>query len=567
MLALPEGYNMRIGAGGGRLSAGQRQRIGLARAVYGDPALVVLDEPNANLDALGEAALLHTLQSLKASGTTVILITHRPAGLDLVDRFLVLDRGEIRAFGPKSSVVQIMSRQAVTRGDDAASRQGKVKAMWPFKRASENAEDEDGCRRASSRMLGDRAGIRRNGGVVGDRSRSMARLCSTGVVQVEAARKKVQHLEGGIVKEVRVRDGDAVAEGDVLIRLDDTSSGANLRLLQGQSAELAVRRYRLLAERDGAAEFNLAGGAAVRAPTGPLSTSSPASARCSTRGAPAGCWRSTCFASSRRNCGRRSTDSGSRRNRRSSRSASSTTSCEGLRTLFAEGLTPKSRLLALEREAERGRGEMAALAAGISGAETKLQEIELAILKITQTFHEKVAEELRTVEAELNTFSEKLVSVEDQTQRTEIRAPRRGRVLNLAVHNAGSVIKAGETIMEIVPEDDTLVIGARVAPQDIDKVAARAPAIVRLSAFNQRTTPELSGEVQRVSADLVADAGGQASYQAIIEIPPGEAERLQGLVLVPGMPAEVFIRTGARTPLGYLLKPLTDTFSRALRED
>ena len=241
---------------------------------------------------------------------------------------------------------------------------------------------------------------------------------------------------------------------------------------------------------------------------------------------------------------------------------------EGLRTLFAQGLTPKSRLLALERDAERGRGELAGVAASISGAETKLQEIELAILRINQTFHEKVAEELRTVEAELNTFSERLVSVEDQTQRTEIRAPRRGRVLNLAVHNAGSVIKPGETIMEIVPDDDTLVIGVRVAPQDIDKVVARAPAIVRLSAFNQRTTPELFGEVQRVSADLVADAaGGQAGYQAIIEVPPREAERLQGLVLVPGMPAEVFIRTGARTPLGYLLKPLTDTFTRALRED
>jgi PrtD family type I secretion system ABC transporter len=116
ILALPDGYNMRIGAGGARLSAGQRQRIGLARAVYGDPALVVLDEPNANLDSLGEAALLHTLRSLKTAGTTVILITHRPAGLDLVDRFLVLDQGEVRAFGPKSSVVQIMSRHASPRG-------------------------------------------------------------------------------------------------------------------------------------------------------------------------------------------------------------------------------------------------------------------------------------------------------------------------------------------------------------------------------------------------------------------------------------------------------------------
>lgn len=391
-------------------------------------------------------------------------------------------------------------------------------------------------------------------------------VVAAGVVQVEAARKKVQHLEGGIVKEVRVRDGDAVAEGDVLIRLDDTSTGANLRLVQGQSAELAIRRYRLLAERDGAAEFALPQAAATRSDRAFVDIVSGQralfDARRSSRLLEVDLLR-------KQQMQLRAQIDGFQKQEASKVKQIDffEDELEGLRTLFAQGLTPKSRLLALEREAERGRGELAALAASVSGAETKLQEIELAIHKITQTFHEKVTEELRAVEAELNTFSEKLVSVEDQTQRTEIRAPRRGRVLNLAVHNAGSVIRPGETIMEIVPEDDTLVIGARVAPQDIDKVAARAPAIVRFSAFNQRTTPELFGEVQRVSADLVSDAAGQAGYLAIIEIPPREVGRLQGLVLVPGMPAEVFIRTGARTPIGYLLKPLTDTFTRALRED
>ena len=335
-------------------------------------------------------------------------------------------------------------------------------------------------------------------------------VVATGVVQVEAARKKVQHLEGGIVKEVRVRDGDAVAEGDVLIRLDDTSTGANLRLVQGQSAELAVRRYRLLAERDGAAEFTLPEAAAARSDRAFVDIVSGQralfDARRSSRVLEVDLLR-------KQQLQLRAQIDGFQKQEESKVKQINffDDELEGLRTLFTQGLTPKSRLLGLEREAERGRGEMAALAAGISGAETKLQEIELAIHKITQTFHEKVTEELRTVEAELNTFSEKLVSVEDQTQRTEIRAPRRGRVLNLAVHNAGSVIRPGETIMEIVPEDDTLVIGARVAPQDIDKVAARAPAIVRFSAFNQRTTPELFGEVQRVSADLVSDASGQAA--------------------------------------------------------
>jgi HlyD family type I secretion membrane fusion protein len=443
--------------------------------------------------------------------------------------------------------------------------------MWPLKQLASAAHDNSGeDDRMQSRINAGLWGIAFVFGGMGVWSVTFTldgAVVTTGVVQVEAARKKVQHLEGGIVKEVRVRDGDAVAEGDVLIRLDDTSSGANLRLLQGQSAELAVRRYRLLAERDGAAEFNLPEAARVRADRALNEIAAGQRAFFEARRSS----RQLEIDLLRQQQVQLKSQIGGFQKQEASKVKQIQyydDELDGLRTLFKQGLTPKSRLLALEREAERGRGEMAALTASMAGAETKLHEIELAVLKINQTFHEKVTEELRAVEAELNTFSQRLVSVEDQTQRAEIRAPRRGRVLNLAVHNPGSVIKAGETIMEIVPEDDMLVVAARIAPQDIDKVAARAPAVVRLSAFNQRTTPELSGEVQRVSADLVADtAGGQPSYQAIIEIPPRETERLQGLVLQPGMPAEVFIRTGSRTPLGYLLKPLTDTFSRALREE
>jgi HlyD family secretion protein len=438
--------------------------------------------------------------------------------------------------------------------------------MWLLEHASENGDD-DGMQARIKAGFAVIALVFGGLGLWSVTATLDGAVVAAGVVQVEAARKKVQHLEGGIVREVRVRDGDAVGEGDLLIRLDDTSTGANLRLLQGQSAELAVRRYRLLAERDGAAEFSLPQAAAVRSDRALNDIVSGQralfEARRSSRLLEVDLLRQQQVQSKAQIEGLRNQEASKLKQIRFFDDE-----LEGLRTLFAQGLTPKSRLLALEREAERVRGEMAALAAGISGAETKVQELELAILKINRSFHEKVAEELRTVEAELNTFSERLVSVEDQTQRTEIRSPRRGHVLNLTVHNAGSVIKPGETIMEIVPEGDTLVIGARVAPQDIDKVAARAPALVRLSAFNQRTTPELFGEVQRVSADLIADAaGGAGSYQAIIEISPREVERLQGLALVPGMPAEVFIRTGGRTPLGYLLKPLTDTFTRALRED
>jgi HlyD family type I secretion membrane fusion protein len=392
-------------------------------------------------------------------------------------------------------------------------------------------------------------------------------VLAAGIVQVEASRKKVQHLEGGIVKEIRVRDGDAVAEGDILIRLDDKTAGANLRLMQGQSAELAIKHYRLIAERDGAAELVLPPAITAREDRGFAEIVSGQRALFDAR-------RASRFLEIdllRQQQAQLQAQIEGLRKQEASKLKQLTfyeDELEGLRVLFSQGLTPKSRLLNLEREAERGRAELAALAAGIASAATKLNETELAILRVERAFHEKVTEELRTVEAELNTFSQRLIGVEDQTQRTEIRAPRHGRVLNLAVHTAGGVIKPGETLMEIVPEDDTLVVGARVGPQDIDKVAPRASATVRLSAFNQRTTPQLTGEVQRVSADLVSDpATGQSYYQAIVEVAPGEVERLGGLALLPGMPAEVFIQTGARTPLGFLLKPLTDSLMRAWRED
>jgi HlyD family type I secretion membrane fusion protein len=393
-------------------------------------------------------------------------------------------------------------------------------------------------------------------------------VVAPGTVQVEASRKKVQHLEGGIVKDIRVREGDAVAEGDVLIRLDDTASGANLRLMQGQSAELAVRQLRLMAERDGAPEFILPTAVALRAKDSAIADIvSGQRALFEARRAS----RLLEIDMLREQQAKLKAEIDGLQKQEASKVkqiALFEDELVDLRTLLTKGLTTKGRLLALERDAETSRGTLASLAASIAAADTKQKEIELAILRIDRTFREKVAEELRAVEAELNASSERLVGATDQTQRNEIRAPRGGRVFNLAVHTVGGVVKAGETVLEIVPEDDTLVIGARIAPHDVDKVAPLASATVRLSAFNQRTTPELSGTVQRVSADLIADpASGQGYYQAIVEIPATETGRLQGLELMPGMPAEVFIRTGARTPLGYMLKPLTDSFARAFRED
>jgi HlyD family secretion protein len=241
---------------------------------------------------------------------------------------------------------------------------------------------------------------------------------------------------------------------------------------------------------------------------------------------------------------------------------------KGVRALHDKGLAPKSKLLTLERAAETNRGEQAALTGSIASSEMKINELELQILRLDSTSKEKVAEELRAVEAEMNASSERLVTSQDQAERTEVRSPRAGRVYKLAVHAPGAVIKPGETVMEIVPDDDALVVAAQVNPQDVDKIQAGQAARVRLSAFNQRTTPELNGTVSNISADLITDqATGRPFYLAMVSIPPDQMQRLSGLVLKPGMPAETLIQTGSRSPLSYFLKPISDSFSRALNEE
>jgi HlyD family type I secretion membrane fusion protein len=393
-------------------------------------------------------------------------------------------------------------------------------------------------------------------------------IVAAGQVQVESSRKAVQHLEGGIVKEILVRDGDRVKQGDLLARLADKATGANLRLVQGQVAELAVRRARLIAEREGKEELEIPQD--VQMAKGDAGLAGIVEGQRSLLAAKRESARNEINLIRQQQEQLRTQIKGMKEQDASKARQIQFFEDElaGLRALFAKGLAPKGKLLTLERAAETNRGEQAALAGSIAAAEMKINELELQILRLDTTTQEKVAEELRTVEAEMNANSERLVSSQDQAERTEIRSPRNGRVYKLAVHAPGAVIKPGEVVMEIVPEDDTLVIAAQINPQDVDKVQTGQNARVRLSAFNQRTTPELTGQVSVISADMLTDpATGRPFYQATISIAPKEMERLAGLTLKPGMPAETMISTGDRSPLSYFLKPLTDGFSRAMREE
>jgi HlyD family secretion protein len=196
-----------------------------------------------------------------------------------------------------------------------------------------------------------------------------------------------------------------------------------------------------------------------------------------------------------------------------------------------------------------------------------IAEAELKILGTDQQFKTDVVGELRQVESKQAELEERRIAAEDQLKRIEIRAPQSGKVLQLAAHTVGGVLNPGEPVMLIVPEDDRLVVEARVAPRDIDQLHVGQPAVVRLAAFNQRTTPELNGSVAGISADLSKDAiTGEGYFLARIALSDAELARLGKKKLVPGMPADVQIRTDDRTALSFLVKPLHDQIEKAFRE-
>jgi len=241
---------------------------------------------------------------------------------------------------------------------------------------------------------------------------------------------------------------------------------------------------------------------------------------------------------------------------------------KGVRELWSKNLIPITRVTALERDAARLEGERGSLVSTIAQTKGKMTETELQILQIDQDLRTEVGKDLAEIRAKTSELVEKKVAAEDQLKRIDIRAPQDGMVHQLAVHTVGGVITPnGEPIMLIVPKADALTVEARIQPQDIDQVRLGQKAVLRFSAFNQRTTPELTGEVSRVSADVSQDPKTGASFYTIrIAVPEAELVRLNGLKLVPGMPVESFIQTGERTVISYLTKPLQDQIMKAWRE-
>ncbi|MFK3968615.1 HlyD family type I secretion periplasmic adaptor subunit [Ensifer adhaerens] len=240
----------------------------------------------------------------------------------------------------------------------------------------------------------------------------------------------------------------------------------------------------------------------------------------------------------------------------------------GIASLHEKGLMPFSRLAELQRMRAQLSGERGQLTAEIARAATRRTETELQILQLDQDRRSEVLTELRDVDNKLAELTEQQIAPEDQLKRVDLLAPQDGIVHELTVHTVGGVVGAGETIMQIVPVNDSLVVDAKVQPADIDQLHIGQNVVLRFSAFNQRTTPEITGAITTIAANLSNNPqSGETWYSARIKIPKPELDRLGELALHAGMPVEAFIQTGERTALSYLVKPLTDQINRALREE
>ena len=392
-------------------------------------------------------------------------------------------------------------------------------------------------------------------------------LIAPGSVVVDSNVKKVQHPTGGVVGEVLARDGDVVKTGDVLVRLDDTVTRANLAIVTKNLDGLQARAARLQAEQQGLDEIVFPKSLLDRADDPDVKNVMASemklfNVRTNGRTGQKAQLRERVTQLNQEIAGL-----AAQQTAKDQEISLIEKELVGVRSLYEQRLVQLSRLTVLERDAARLAGERAQYMASMAQAKGKITETELQIIQIDKDLVSDVSKDLRETNDKIGEFVERKVTAEDQLKRTDIRAPQNGMVLQSTVHTVGGVITAGDAIMMIVPQADALSVEAKVNPQDIDKLAIGQKTLLRLSAFNQRTTPELNGLVTRVSPDVTTDQRtGQSYYTIRISLPPGEVARLGEAKLIPGMPVEAFIQTGERTMLSYLIKPLSDQLMRTFRE-
>ena len=395
-------------------------------------------------------------------------------------------------------------------------------------------------------------------------------VIAAGTVSVQSKRQVVQHLEGGIIGNIHVRDGQQVKEGDVLFVLDDTSPRANHDATRNQLDLALATEARLQAERREAAEIEFPQEIELR--------------KTETRVSAIILDQSLQFRDRRRALDGqigiltsrieqyRQEIEGLGRERSASQKQLELIDQElvGVRELYSKNLVPLTRLTALERERARLDGTVGRSSADIAKAENNIGEMRLQAQQLKQKFQEEVSTQILDIRQKINDLRERLNVAENILRRIDIRAPRDGVVQNInsRIYTVGAVVRPGDTLLEIVPQGDDLIVEAQVQVTDVDRLATASTQVeVRFPAFHQRDTPVIVGVMKSVSRDRLIDEGTRIPYfQAIIEISGTDIPHDLAARIRPGMPAEVVFSTGERTVISYLIKPLTDAFHRSFRE-
>ena len=393
-------------------------------------------------------------------------------------------------------------------------------------------------------------------------------VLARGKVEVRSQRQVVQHVDGGEVERVLVQEGDAVRAGHPLLLLNGSGLRAELAMADAQYYEVLARSGRLAAERDGRSAIDFGPELLARA----AAHSGLAALVEGQRGLFEA--RARTLAGQREQLNERIAQIGSQLTGHDAQiaaldrqSALIARELVDKRSLLARGLVQAPAVMALEREAARLEGERGALVAAAAEARGRIVETRLEILNLDARRREDATTELRDLGVQEIQLAEKRGALAERIARLEVRAPVAGVIYGLQVAGAHAVLRPADTVGSIVPQDQPLIVAARVSPNDIDNVHPGQTAKLRFTTFSARTTPELFGHVAVVSADAFEDPQSRQSYfRAEIALDPGELARLGPLQLLPGMPVEVMLTTGARPVISYLTKPMADYFTRALRE-
>lgn len=406
-------------------------------------------------------------------------------------------------------------------------------------------------------------------GIWGGTTEIAGAVVASGQIQVEANRQIIQHPEGGVVGKILVDDGDKVEAGDVVMQLDGTMLQSALNVVEGQLFEILARQDRLRAERDGNASITFSEElqqlARERPEVGDLIKGQV-----------------NLFNARRESIARQTEQFRERQSQTRQQIDGTEAQLDALgkqlelikkeltdqQTLLAKGLAQAARVLSLQREEARLLGQLGELQASIAQARGRIAEIEIEILALETGIREEAIATMRDLDFNETELRERRLTTREELNRLVIRSPMKGVIYGRQVHAIRAVVRPADPIMYVVPSDGDLVISARIEAIHIDQVHEGQEAVLRFSAFSSRDTPEITGRVVRVSADVFTDENVGVSYYLAELLPvDGEIAKLDGQELLPGMPVEAFIQTGQRSALSYFVRPLSDYFTKAFREE